>query len=223
MRLAVCILLIALMPTPLAAQQIDASAKLNGIPAGITVNARGSVPVTSWLEFVPFVSVPPGNRETTQGSMLDAKAFAQAAREAGVAADQLTVSPGAESSFAEGNPSGAVVTVTAQPDVFAKLRAIARRHGLAASEQAAEYVPADTGTLYRRALEIAIDNAREIAQGIAAADHQHVGRLLNFVSEPFESARQLTRGASPSETRYAAESQEGMVTASGIATLALRP
>lgn len=201
-------LLLAGLPATARAQQATADMGINRFPAGITVIATADVPVASWLERASFTS-PQGLGE--------ARRFADALTAAGVSSQEVTIVPSAAGSLFAG--SGTTVTVTTPPDVYSHVLQIARARRLKASP--VQMVPANAQDLYDRALVEAIANSRTSAQAIAGADHQHVGRLLNFMPSPADFARQLAQSTIAGQ--FFTSVNDGTVTASGLATFALVP
>ena len=190
---------------PANAQQVGANANLGSFPAGITVMVTGSVRVTQWDEVASY--------RAAKGKQ-QAQDFAAALRATGTPAGEITVLPEQNQFYSR---SGSTVQVTFSPDESERISKIARSKGVLQTQTS--FIAVDAQALYDRALALAIQNGRTQALAIAAADHQHVGRLLNFIPSPLEMAKQMA-SATIAGLPFESESS-GQVTATGIATFEL--
>jgi uncharacterized protein YggE len=179
-------------------------------PVGVTVMVSADVPVEKWLETQSF----------NAKSKAQAERFAAALRAQGVPSQDITTLPVQTTELALlGTLAATTVVVSADPAVFARVAREARSYGMRGDTP--QMTPADAQALYNQAVALAIERGRATAQAIAAADHQHVGRLLNFVPSPVELAKQLAAAVPAAALMAVGDTTK--VTATGIATFELVP
>lgn len=204
-RLALVMGLFLGLSAPAYAQQAaNANIGLGSVPPGITVMVTGSVPVDTWVETASFDAK----------SATKAEQFADALRGAGVPPAGISVQPTVVFGV-----SAWAITARFAPSVSARVAQLARAHGITQNQLQME--PADPQALYERAVTLAIEQGRKTATAIAAADRQHIGRLLNFVPSPIEMAKQLASSTLAASAFTSAA--DGTVSAYGIATFELSP
>lgn len=207
---ALLIPLLAIVPVSAYAQQTNANLGTGSFPTGITVMVSADVPVDKWLE-----------RQSFSGkSNAQIEQFSAELRLHGVPAEDITVLPVQPTAIAIlGSVAAATVVISGEPALFSRIAQQAHAHGMRGDPP--QIVPADPQTLYNKAVALAVERGRDTAQAIAAADHQHVGRLLNFVPSPFEMAKQIAQ-ATPAGA-FLSMGDTTKVNATGIATFELVP
>lgn len=218
----------------LAAEPVSAQQSLNGstapMPPGITVTGTGSVPVGSWLAVVTFSNSAAKSPSSASIAFTQAatQRFTKAVEGLGVTQDNIVVVPDAEPSgmtrlLQPNSGPTAQVTVTAPLTMLEKIRAIAKQ-GNVGTESSLQMTPADGEALYEQAEALAIKQARAKAEAIATADHQHVGRLINFAPSQLDLVREAASGGSGGMlAAMFGSTSNGMVSASGLATFELVP
>lgn len=208
--LAFALFAASLFAAPASAQQTSASLNAGQLPAGISVIGTGSVRVAAWLQTNHF----------TARSAQAAESFENAVTAAGLPTEAVVVTP-TDTGFLTKTSTVFDVAVTARLDLVPRLQTLARSHDLTVS-QATELLPADAAALYQRALGLAVQDARQEAEAIAAADNQHIGKMINFMPSPGELARNLAAG-SLAVALMGNSAGPGYVGASAIVTFALVP
>jgi hypothetical protein len=198
------LILTVVFSAPANAQQVNSTIGASNVPAGVTVLVSAAVPVSAWIDSVTY----------STKSESEADKFAQRLRDAGVSPADIAIVPIASYAGPQTN-----VTAKFSPALWPRIEDLARTENL--NQQQFTTEPANEQDLYNRALALAIENGRKAAAAIAAADHQHIGRLLNYVPSPVEMAKQMA-AAAPAGLLMAGGSS-ATITANGIATFQLVP
>lgn len=197
-------------PASVSAQQAGTNLGTGNFPLGVTVMVSADVPVDKWTETQSF-----SGKNAAQ-----AQRFSAALRAQGLPAEDVTVVPVQPSAIALlGARAVPAVVVSGDSALFARVAAEARAHGMQGDTP--QMTPADPQTLYNRAVALAVERGRVTAEAVAAADHQHVGRLVNFVPSPLEMAKQIAQ-ATPAGA-FLATGDSTKVSATGIAMFELVP
>ncbi|HET7815773.1 MAG TPA: SIMPL domain-containing protein [Candidatus Baltobacteraceae bacterium] len=229
-RILALTLVMACAAAPAIAQQSSLTDSASPLPPGITVSGSGSVPVGSWLAVVTFSNTAAKTPSSASIAFTQSATqhFTKAVEALGITQENIIVVPDAEPSgltrlMQPNSAPTAQVRVTAPLAMLEKIRTLAKQ-GNVGSESSLQMTPADGEVLFEQAEALAVKQARAKAEAIAAADHQHVGRLINFTPSQFDLIKDAAAGASGGMLgAMFGNTSNGMVTASGLATFQLIP
>lgn len=220
-------LIFSILAAPAEAQQNPFQASA-GSPPGITVVCSGSVPVGAWLAAVTFSAQSVKSPSTssiafTQSAM---QTFRKAVEALGVSPGNIIVMPASEPSalermLAQAQGPTAQVTVTVPLAMLDKVRASAKQANVG-TETRLRMTAANGEALYEQAEALAVQQARAKAQAIAAADHEHVGRLVNFAPSQIDLMKEAAESGGILGAMFG-NASTGMVTAGGLATFEIVP
>ncbi len=195
------LLMLAMVHAAVAAPaNVDVNARTD-LPPGITVEAKATAHPTATLTSGSF-----GFSGRAAVMRRSATAFRAALLNAGVQPSQITLSWPARA------------RVVSAPGSFEQILALARANHAFFNDDAVT-IPADYEATYRDALRQVVEIARTRAEVVAAASHEHLGRLISFQPGPFSLAESMPMN---SLSAFAGGS-EGDVVADGLATFEILP